>query len=150
MNRLLIALIAGSFAAAVGAQTPAPAATPPTTMQKLETPADKAKQAEVKAVTKGGGDNTATGADAAAGSAKAKTEKSQPKSLTTTKEKQQAVQAAGKGGGNNDATGAAAAAGSAKAKAEKGDPKALATKSEKQQAVDAATKAGAQNAGGGK
>ena len=134
MNKLMIALIAGTFAATVGAQT---------TMQKLETPKDKAKQAEVQAVTKGGGDNTATGQAAAAGSAVAKTEKGQPKALPTKKDKQEAVQSAAKGGGNNDATGQISAAGSAKAKAEKGDPKALPTKKDKQEAVDAATKAGA-------
>jgi hypothetical protein len=89
MSKLMIALIAGTFAVTAGAQT---------TMQKMETPADKAKQAEVQAVTKGGGDNTATGQAAAAGSAKAKAEKDTPKALPTTKDKQQAVDAATKAG----------------------------------------------------
>jgi hypothetical protein len=141
MNKLMIALIAGTFAAAVGAQT---------TMQKLETPADKAKQAEVQAVTKGGGNNDATGQAAAAGSAKAKTEKNQPKALPTKADKQKAVDAATKSQTEGAATsGQAAAKGSAAAKAEKNQPKALQTTKEKQQAVDAATAAGSKNAGGG-
>jgi len=134
MNKLMIALIAGTFAAAAGAQT---------TMQKMETPKDKAKQAEVQAVTKGGGDNTATGQDAAAGSAKAKAEKGDPKALPTKADKQKAVDQATAAGAQSSASGANAAKGSAAAKAEKNDPKALPTTKDKQQAVDSATKAGA-------
>lgn len=130
MNKLIIALIAGAFAATAGAQA----------MKSPE--ATKEKQAIVQDATKGGGDNTATGAAAAKGSAAAKMEKGTPKALPTKAEKAAAAAEATKTNTEGAmSTGAASAKGAAMAKSEKGSPKALKTKKEKQEAVDAAAKA---------
>ncbi len=59
MNKLLIALIAGTFAATVGAQT-------------LETPKDKSKQATVESVTKSTTDTATRQSQEKAGVAEAK------------------------------------------------------------------------------
>ena len=85
MNKLLIALIASAFSATVAAQG---------AMQKLETPADKAKQKEVEAATKDTTGAAATTAGAAA--AKDKMAKPAPKAPMTEKEKQAEVDAATK------------------------------------------------------
>jgi hypothetical protein len=83
MNKLMIALIASAFAATAAAQG---------TMEKLESPKAKAKQAEVDAATKAGTDATATKAAEQKGVQDAKAAKGTPKALPTTKDKQQAVQ----------------------------------------------------------
>ena len=79
MNKLLIALIAGTFAATVGAQGTMPG----------QTPTDKAKA--VAATTKAGTDAGGTMQREAKGVADAKAAKDTPKALPTTKDKQKAV-----------------------------------------------------------
>jgi colicin import membrane protein len=133
MNKLIVGLIAGAFASTAFAQA------------AMQTPADKAKQAEVQSITK----QAAEGADVSAQKAGAaanvdKTQKGTPKALTTTKEKQAAVQGTTVPGSTSTAATQAAGAAAAKDKAQKGDPKALTTTKEKQQAVSATTKAGAE------
>lgn len=134
MNKIIVGIIAGAFASTAFAQA------------AMQTPADKAKQNEVQSITK----QAAEGADmspqqAGAAANKAKTEKGQPKALTTTKEKQAAVSGTTTAGSQGAQTAKDAAAADA-LKAQKGQPKALATKQEKQQAVSATTKAGAEGA----
>jgi hypothetical protein len=128
MNKLIVAMIAGAFASTAFAQA------------AMQTPADKAKQNEVSSVTK----QAAEGADmspqkAGAAANKAKTEKGQPKALTTKQEKQAAVQSTTVPGSTSTATTQAAGVAAAKDKAEKGQPKALTTKQEKQKAVSGTT-----------
>ena len=84
MNKLLIALIAGTFAAVAGAQNPV---TNPT-------PATKAKQAEVDAATKGSTDTAERKSVEQKGVAEAKANKNAPKDLPTKQDKQKAVDAA--------------------------------------------------------
>jgi hypothetical protein len=130
MNRLLIALIAGTFAATVGAQG---TATTPT----------KEKQKTVDAVTKAGADGADIKAQEAKGVADAKAAKGTAKALPTTKDKQKAVDATTKASTDAAAADAQEKAGVAAAKASKDTPKALPTTKDKQKAVDATTKAGA-------
>ena len=88
MNKLLIALIAGTFAATVGAQGTNPVTNP--------SPATKAKQSEVDAATKASTDTAERQAQEAKGVADAKAMKNDPKALPTTKDKAKAVDAATK------------------------------------------------------
>jgi len=81
MNKLLIALIAGSFAATVGAQGTMPG----------ETPKDKAKQTTVESVTKSQTDTGVRQSQEKAGVAEAKASKGTPKDLPTKADKQKAV-----------------------------------------------------------
>jgi hypothetical protein len=129
MNKLIVALIASTFAMVAAAQTQAP-------MTKKEINAEKAKT--VDSVTKSETDVT-SGQNAAKGSAMAKTQKHQPKALPNKEAKREAVNAATKSGTDTD-SGINAAKGSAMAKKEKGTPKALPTKEAKREAVDSATK----------
>ena len=64
MNKLIVALIAGTFAAVAGAQAPAPAAAPAaeSTAKKLTT---NPKAAEVGAVTSAASNSNTTATDAA-------------------------------------------------------------------------------------
>ena len=130
MNKLLIALIAGTFAATVGAQGTMPG----------ETPKDKAKQATVESVTKGATDTGERQKQEKAGIAEAKASKGTPKDLPTKADKQKAVDAATAASSNSAASQAQEKAGVAAAKASKGDPKALPTTKDKQKAVDTTTK----------
>ena len=121
MNKLLIALIAGTFAAAVGAQG---------TMAPLETPKDKAKQATVDSATKAGADGADLKAQQKKGEADAKAAKGTAKALPTKADKQKAVDAATAAGSQGAADKAQEKAGVAAAKASKDTPKALPTKAE--------------------
>ncbi len=128
MNKLIVAIIAGAFASTAFAQA------------AMQTPADKAKQNEVSATTKG----AAEGADVSAVKAGAaadvnKTQKGTPKALTTKQEKQAAVKGTTVPGATSTASTEAAAAAASKDKAEKGTPKALPTKADKQKAAAATT-----------
>ena len=107
MNKLLVALIAASFATVAGAQTGA-------------TTKEKAKM--VESVTKSQAAET-TGAATAPGAAAAKATKADPKALKDKGAKQAAV-ASTTQAQVKETTGAAAAQGSAAAKAAKSDPKA--------------------------
>ena len=80
MNKLIIALIAGTFAAVASAQAPAPAAA--TTAEK---------QKAVEATTKAGTDATSTMAAEKKGVADAKAAKGTAKALPTKDDKQKAV-----------------------------------------------------------
>jgi hypothetical protein len=112
MNKLMIALIAGTFAAATGAQTgtvaPAsvgdhgtPAMHAAEAKKNVEAskavsglPADaKAKQQVVKDVTTTGGSSSAGAVASAKGAAAAKAGAGTPKALPTTQEKREAVTA---------------------------------------------------------
>jgi hypothetical protein len=129
MNKLIIALVAGTFATVAAAQAP------------KATTAEKQK--EVDAATKAGTDSTATMAREQKGVQDAKAAKGTPKDLPTKADKQKAVDAATKAGSDATATMAAEQKGVAEAKAAKGTPKDLPTKADKQKAVDAATAAAA-------
>ena len=83
MNKLLIALIAGTFAATVGAQGTMPG----------ETPKDKSKQTTVESATKGSTETAERQGQEAAGVAAAKASKGTPKDLPTKADKQKAVDA---------------------------------------------------------
>ena len=83
MNKLLIALIAGTFAATVGAQGTMPG----------ETPKDKAKQNTVESATKAGTDTGERKSVEQKGVAEAKASKGTPKDLPTKADKQKAVDA---------------------------------------------------------
>jgi cytoskeletal protein RodZ len=89
MNKLIVALIAGTFAAVASAQAPAPQApaAPATPAPKMST---KEKAATVDAATKVGDNTTGAAADAK-GAAAAKAEKGTPKALPTKADKQKAV-----------------------------------------------------------
>ena len=90
MNKLLIALIAGTFAATVGAQgTTTPAEPPKAPM--METPKDKAKQGTVESATKGSTDTAVRQSQEKAGVAEAKASKGTAKALPTKQDKQKAV-----------------------------------------------------------
>jgi hypothetical protein len=130
MNKLLIALIAGSFAATVGAQGTMPG----------ETPKDKSKQATVESATKGSTDTAVRQSQEKAGVAEAKASKGTAKALPTKADKQKAVDAST--AANTTGVGDRQRQEQAvkDAKAEKGTPKALPTKQDKQKAVDATTK----------
>ena len=144
MNKPLIALIAGTFAATVGAQGTAPA---PTTTQKVEKamegPAAKEKQKTVEAATKGTTETAERQKQEAAGVAAAKANKGTAKALPTTADKKKAVDTATKLGTDSGGTMAREQAGVAAAKASKDAPKALPTTKDKAKAVDEATKKGA-------
>ena len=120
MNKLIVALIAGVFAAAVGAQTPAPAAE--STAKKLTT---NPKAAEVGAVTKQESNINTGATDAKEQAANVAKSKQDPKALKTNKEKEAAV-AATTTAGSTTSTGATTAA-QQKANVEKSkmDPKAV-------------------------
>jgi hypothetical protein len=133
MNKLLIALIAGTFAATVGAQGTMPG----------ETPKDKAKQTTVDSVTKGSTETAERQKQEKAGVAAAKASKGTAKDLPTKADKQKAVDAATDASTPTAARQAQEKQGVADAKAAKGTPKALPTKQDKQKAVDASTKANA-------
>jgi len=135
MNKLLIALIAGSFAATVGAQGTNPVTNP--------SPAVKEKQATVDAATKASTDTAERKAQEAKGVADAKAMKNAPKDLPTKQDKAKAVDAATAASTPTAANRAQEAKGVADAKAMKNDPKALPTTKDKAKAVDAATKANA-------
>jgi len=132
MNKLIVALIAATFATVAAAQSQP--------MTKKEMNAEKAKA--VDSVTKSQVEST-SGQAAAMGSAQAKKEKGTPKALPTKADKRKAVDAATAAGAGSSASGLDAAKGSAMAKEQKGTPKALPTKEAKREAVDAATKEGA-------
>jgi hypothetical protein len=118
MNKLLVALIAGVFAAAVGAQTPAPAAE--STAKKLTT---NPKAAEVGSVTKEAS-NVNTGAtDAKEQAANVAKSKKDPKALTTTKEKQSTVGAVTAAQSDPNSTQATAAQQKANVAKSKTEPK---------------------------
>ena len=104
MNKLIVALIAGVFAAAVGAQTPAPAAE--STVKKLTT---NPKAAEVGAVTKQESNINTGATDAKNQAAATAKSKQDPKALKTNKEKEAAV-AATTTAGSTTSTGATTAA----------------------------------------
>lgn len=87
MNKLIVALIASTFAAVAAAQAPAPAPAAPAKMTTKE------KAATVDAATKAGDNTTGAAADAK-GAAAAKAEKGTPKALPTKADKQQAVDTA--------------------------------------------------------
>jgi len=128
MNKFIVGFIAAAFASTAFAQA------------AMQTPADKAKQNEVSAATKA----AAEGADvnpqkAGAAANKAKTEKGQPKALTTTKEKQAAASATTAAGSQGAAGTLQDAATADKLKAQKGQPKALPSKADKQKAVAGTT-----------
>jgi hypothetical protein len=125
MNKLIIAVIATAFASTAFAQA------------AMETPKDKAKQAEVSATTKAAVDSAGTTKDAEAAT-KLKAQKGTPKALTTKQEKQAAA-AATTAAGSQGADTAKDAATANKLKAQKGTPKALPTKSDKQKAVSGTT-----------
>ena len=126
MNKLIIALIAGTFATVALAQAPAPV--------------DKAaKQKEVEAATKAGTDSTATMAAEKKGVAEAKATKDTPKALPTKADKSKAVAATTKTGNDSAAQAAREAKGVADAKATKDAPKALPTTGDKQKAAASAT-----------
>ena len=78
MNKLIIALVAGTFAAVAAAQAPAPS-------KSAE------KQKEVEAATKAGMDSTATMAREQKGVQDAKAAKGTQKALPTKADKQKAV-----------------------------------------------------------
>ena len=85
MNKLIVALIAGTFAAVAGAQTPAPAAAPAeSTAKKLTT---NPKAAEVGAVTSAASNSNTTATDAKQQAANVAKSKNDPKPLTNNKEK---------------------------------------------------------------
>ena len=88
MNKLLIALIAGTFAAVAGAQGTNPVTNP--------SPAVKDKQATVDAATKASTDSAERQAQEAKGVADAKAAKGTPKALPTKEDKQKAVDASTK------------------------------------------------------
>ena len=129
MNKLIIAIVASTFAAITGAQTPNP----------KSSATDQEKQKEVDAATKAGSTSTSripaeqTGVDAA------KATKHTSKSLPTKADKQKAAEAAGKAGTSSTATMAAEKQGVEAAKATKGTPKNLPTKRDKQKAVQSTT-----------
>ena len=131
MNKLLIALIAGTFAATVGAQVMNPS------------PATKDKQKEVDAATKASTDTAARQAQEQKGVADAKAAKGTPKDLATKQDKQKAVNATTAAASTGATDRAQEQKGVADAKAAKNTPKALPTKQDKQKAVDASTKANA-------
>ena len=133
MNKLLIALIAGSFAATVGAQGTMPG----------ETPKDKSKQGTVESATKGSTDTAVRQSQEKAGVADAKASKGTAKALPTKQDKQKAVDASTAASTTTAATMAQEQQGVKDAKAAKGTPKALPTKQDKQKAVDSSTKANA-------
>ena len=107
MSKLLVALIAASFATVAGAQAGATA---------------KEKQSTVQSVTKEAAQSTTAQCEAA-DVAKAKAMKGDPKALPNKAAKQAAVGST-TAAAAKETTGAAAAQGSAMAKASKGDPKA--------------------------
>ncbi len=88
MNKLIVALIAGAFAAVAGAQTPAPAPAAETTAKKLTT---NPKAGTVGAVTTEASNTNTTATDAAMQKANVAKSKQDPKALTTTKDKAKAV-----------------------------------------------------------
>ena len=81
MNKLIIALVAGTFAAVVSAQAPNP----------KSSEKNQAKQDAVGAATKAGTDSTSTMAREQKGVADAKAAKGTPKDLPTKADKQKAV-----------------------------------------------------------
>ena len=105
MNKLIVAAIAGVFAATVSAQTTAPA---PADASKDKQQTNKEKQETVKAATK----DIGHGPRAANASAEAAKSKNTPKALPTTKDKQDASKAVlvDKGYGPRAAEGSAKAA----------------------------------------
>ena len=125
MNKLIVAIIAGAFASTAFAQA------------AMQTPKDKAKQAEVSATTSAAVDSANTTKQAEEAT-KLKAQKGTPKALTTKKEKQAAVDATTTAGSQGASTTMDAEAAS-KLKAQKGTPKALTTKQEKQKAVSGTT-----------
>jgi hypothetical protein len=132
MNKLLIALVAGTFAATVGAQT-------------AETPKDKAKQSEVQQATQKGMEGSDVSAKKAGAAAdKAKASKDAPKPAMTKADKQKEV--AGATAGTTGAAATTAGAAADKDKMAKGTPKALPTKADKQTAVKDTTKKGMEGA----
>src|SRR5262245_39170907 len=94
MNKLIIALVAGTFAAVVSAQAPNP----------KSSEKNQAKQSEVGAATKAGTDSTATQAAEQKGVMDAKATKGTPKDLPTKADKQAATAAATKAGTDSTAT----------------------------------------------
>ena len=102
MNKLIIALIAGAFAAVAGAQTPAPA---PTEAKKLTT---NPKAAEVGAVTSAASNSNTGATDAKNQAANVAKSKQDPKQLTNSKQKSAAVADVTKA--NVDTTGTVATA----------------------------------------
>ena len=89
MNKLIVALIAGTFAAVAGAQTPAPAAAPAeSTAKKLTT---NPKAAEVGAVTSAAANSNTGATDAKNQAANVAKSKQDPKALTGNKQKAAAV-----------------------------------------------------------
>jgi hypothetical protein len=134
MNKLIVALIAATFATVAAAQSQP--------MTKKEINAEKAKT--VDSVTKSETD-TSSGLNAAKGSAAAAKEKGTPKALPTKADKRKAVDSATTAGAGSSASGLDAAKGSAMAKEQKNTPKALPTKADKRKAVDSATAEGAKS-----
>ena len=129
MNKLIIALVAGTFAAVVSAQAPNP----------KSSDKNQAKQSETAAATKAGTDSTATMAREQKGVQDAKAAKGTPKDLPTKADKQAATAAATKAGTDSTASMARDQKGVADAKAAKGTPKDLPTKADKQKAVAGTT-----------
>ncbi len=142
MNKLIIALIAGTFAATASAQM-SPKETQDcsdflrgkvTKLSKKE----RAKCADmITAAT--AGNASSSGQAEAMGSAEAKAMKGTPNVLPKS-EKAKAVDAATASGALPSSSGQTAAMGAAAAKSEKSQPKSLPTKADKRQAVDTATK----------
>ena len=110
MNKLLIALIAGGFAATVAAQGTMPG----------ETPKDKQKQNTVKSVTEGSTETGENRAQQQKGVAEAKATKGTPKDLPTHADKRKAVDATTSGSTTTSANRSQEAAGVADAKATQG------------------------------
>ncbi len=91
MNKLIIALIAGTFAAVAVAQTPAPATTTPAPSEKAKlTQNPKAK--EVGAITTEASTTNTGATDAKNQKANVAKSKQDPKQLQTRQEKEKAVQ----------------------------------------------------------
>ena len=130
MNRLIVALIASTFATAAFGQS-----TMTTDTAKEKT---KAKQAEVQVATISGTDATQSEMQEQKGVAEAKAAKNTPKVLLTKADRSRAVQATtAMEYEGADVGGRVSAGGSVEAKADKDQPRALKTTKEKQEAVAA-------------
>ena len=130
MNRLIVALIASTFAPAVFGQS-----TMTTDTAKEKT---KAKQAEVQIATISGTDAAQSQMQEQNGVAEAKAAKNTPKVLLTKADRSRAVQVVtAMEYEGADVGGRVSAIGSVEAKTDKDQPRALKTTKEKQEAVAA-------------
>jgi hypothetical protein len=145
MNKLIVALIAGTFTAVASAQAPMTDAEKTKCADMLRgkvsslTKQERARCADLITSSTAGQGGTSGQAEAMDANA-LKGQKGTPKALPTREDKRKAVDAATAAGSESSVSAQGAAAGAAAAKAEKSMPKALPTKEDKRKAVDTATK----------